>query len=158
MFSRLSFASACLDATPRLRIPSTRCQEALMSSVPAPPVAPPPAPAITPLSEGARIVNTFIAPSKTFTDLRRSAAWWAPFLLMAVISMAFVYTVDKKIGFRKVSDNQVEMSPKATARMDQMNKVDREQAMERQAKFTGYISYGFWALMLIWYLIVTVVL
>jgi hypothetical protein len=50
------------------------------------------------------------------------------------------------------------MSPKATARMDQMNKVDREQAMERQAKFMGYISYGFWAIMLIWYLIVTAVL
>lgn len=126
-----------------------------MSTTAIPPSA---APELAPLSEGARIVNTFIAASKTFTDLRRSAAWWAPFLLMAVISMAFVYTVDKKIGFRKVSDNQVEMSPKATARMDQMNKVDREQAMERQAKFTGYISYGFWALMLIWYLIVTVVL
>ena len=35
----------------------------------------PPVPEAAPLSEPARIVNTFIAPSKTFTDLRRSAAW-----------------------------------------------------------------------------------
>ena len=120
--------------------------------------APPLTPDAAPMSEGARIINTFIAPSKTFTDLRRSAAWWAPFLLMALVSVAFVYTVDKKVGFRKVSDNQVEMSPKASARMDQMNKVDREQAMQRQAKFTGYISYAFSAIILIWYLIVTVIL
>ena len=54
------------------------------------------------LSEGARIVNTFIAPSKTFTDLRHNASWWAPFLLMAVVSTALVYTAGQKIGFRKI--------------------------------------------------------
>ena len=59
-------------------------------------------------------LNAFIAPSKTFTDLRRNASWWAPFLLMViVISTVFVYTVDQKIGFRKVTDNQLQMSPKA---------------------------------------------
>jgi Yip1-like protein len=126
-----------------------------MSSI-APP--PPSAPDIAPLSQVARIVNTFVAPEKTFNDLRRSAAWWAPFLLLAVVSVAFVYTVDKKVGFRKVSDNQVQMSPKATRRMDQMNAVDREQAMQRQAKITGYISYGFWAFILIWYVLVAAVL
>ena len=35
---------------------------------------PTPAPETAPLSEASRIINTFIAPSKTFTDLRRSAA------------------------------------------------------------------------------------
>jgi hypothetical protein len=44
------------------------------------PVLPTSSPTPTPvveapkLSEGARIVNTFIAPSKTFTDLRRNAS------------------------------------------------------------------------------------
>ncbi|MGB9074551.1 MAG: hypothetical protein WCC22_18090, partial [Terriglobales bacterium] len=36
------------------------------------------------------------APSKTFTDLRRSAAWWAPFLITVIFSVAFVYVVDQK--------------------------------------------------------------
>jgi hypothetical protein len=35
-----------------------------------------PIPEPAPLSEFERIIDTFIAPSKTFTDLRRSAAWW----------------------------------------------------------------------------------
>ncbi len=68
-----------------------------------------PAPETAPLSQGARIINTFIAPSKTFSDLRRSAAWWAPFLLMVVISTVFVYTVGQKIGFRKVTENRLSL-------------------------------------------------
>lgn len=127
-----------------------------MSSIATPP--PSASPEIAPLSEGARIANVFFAPSKTFTDLRRSAAWWAPFLLTALVSVAFVYTVDKKISFRKVTENQVQMSPKATQRVDQMNEAGREQALAQQAKFTGYFAYGFWAFILIWFLIVTVVL
>jgi len=49
-----------------------------------------------PLSQGARIVNTFFAPSKTFTDLRRNASWWAPFLLSVIVSILFVAVVDQK--------------------------------------------------------------
>jgi hypothetical protein len=43
-------------------------------------------PEAAPLSEGARSVNTFIAPSKTFTDLRRNASWWGPWLLISIVS------------------------------------------------------------------------
>lgn len=113
---------------------------------------------VPPLSQGARIIDTFVAPSKTFTDLRRSAAWWAPFLLTCLVSVSFVYTVDKKVSFRRVTENQIQESPKATQRMDQMNPVDREQAMARQAKITGYIAYGFWIFVLIWFLIVSGIL
>jgi len=35
--------------------------------------------------------DTFIAPSETFTDLRRNAQWWLPFLLMTVAGWALVY-------------------------------------------------------------------
>ena len=44
-----------------------------MAVAPLPPVSSSPTSTVPPLSEGARIVNTFVAPSKTFTDLRRSA-------------------------------------------------------------------------------------
>jgi hypothetical protein len=37
-----------------------------------------------PLSEGRRLIDTFFAPRKTFTDLRRNASWWAPYLIIAV--------------------------------------------------------------------------
>jgi hypothetical protein len=79
-------------------MPSNLRQEAFMAAAPVPPIssAPVPQPA---LSEPARIVNTFIAPSKTFTDLRRSAAWWGPLILIAIFSTAFLATIGKQIGY-----------------------------------------------------------
>ena len=129
-----------------------------MAAAPLPPVAPSPVPETAPLSEGARIVNTFIAPSKTFTDLRRSAMWWAPFLLMAIISVAFVYAVDQKISFRKVTENQIQMSPKQAAQLDNMPADQREQQMHARTIGTKYVSYFFPAVTLIIWLIVATVL
>ncbi|MGO9125947.1 MAG: YIP1 family protein [Terriglobales bacterium] len=110
------------------------------------------------LSEGARILNTFIAPSKTFTDLRRSASWWAPFLLLSIVSLGFFYVVDQKIGFRKVSENQVQASPKATRQMDQLPPGQRSQAITRQATVLRYFLYGYPGIILLWNLLVAAVL
>src|SRR6202035_2828190 len=111
-----------------------------MAAAPLPPMSAP-APELAPLSEGARIVNTFIAPSKTFTDLRRNASWWAPFLLMAVVSTAFVFTVGHKIGFRKVAETQVQMSPKQATQLDNLPADQREQQMQQRTKGTLVVSY-----------------
>src|ERR1700722_556825 len=108
--------------------------------VPGSPDSPASAPA---LSQGARIVDTFIAPSKTFTDLRRSAAWWAPFLLMVVISTIFVFTAGQKIGFRKIMENQMQAQPKQQERLEQLPPDQREDRMVAGAKFTAIISYAF---------------
>lgn len=92
-----------------------------MAAAPLPPVAPSPAPEVPKLSEGARLVNTFIAPSKTFTDLRRSAAWWAPWLLISIFSMAFILTIGKQVGFEQVSKNQIERSTKQAEQFDKLS-------------------------------------
>ena len=99
-------------------------------------VVPPQEPA--PLSEVQRLVDTFIAPSKTFIDLRRSASWWAPFLLLAVVWLAFVYVVDQKIGFRKITENQIEMVPKAAAQFEKMSPAERNQQIEGRTKGSRY--------------------
>src|SRR6267143_1316475 len=114
-----------------------------------------PAPAAQPpLSEAARIVDTFIAPSKTFTDLRRNAAWWGPFLLMVVISTIFVYTAGQKIGFRKIMENQMQAQPKAQARLENLPADQREQQLEQGTKVTRHISYIFPVITLIVWLII----
>ena len=112
-----------------------------------------PTPETAPLSEFERILDTFIAPSKTFTDLRRSAAWWGPFLLLVIASMAFAYFVDQNIGFRKVAENQIQASPKAAERIDQLPTDQRNQALQRQAAGTRYFTYGFPVVLLILYVI-----
>jgi hypothetical protein len=121
----------------------------LMTSAPVTPTA-----ETTALSEPARLINTFIAPSKTFTDILRSARWWGPFLITVILSLVFVYTVDARIGFRKVTENQIERSPRASQRMDQMPHEQRNNALATQAKITRGISYGFALFILLWNLIV----
>ena len=129
-----------------------------MVSAPATPTSATPAPQAAPLSQGARIVNTFIAPSKTFTDLRRSAAWWAPFLLMVIVSTALVYTAGQKIGFRRIMENQMQAQPKAQARLENLPADQREKQMEQGAKITGIISYIFPAFTLLIWLIIALFL
>ena len=63
------------------------------------------APAAQPLSQVARVVDTFVAPSKTFADIRRSAAWWLPFVLLCVVSFAFAYAVLHKVGLPTLVDS-----------------------------------------------------
>jgi hypothetical protein len=107
-----------------------------MAAASIPPVSPTPEAVAAPMSEGARIINTFIAPSKTFTDLRNASSWsWiVPWLLVSVASVLFFVAVGQKIGFRKAVDNQVQSSPKATEQLDRLSPGDREHALERQAK------------------------
>jgi hypothetical protein len=128
-----------------------------MAAMPVPPT-PAPAPETAALSQGARIVNTFVAPSKTFTDLRRSAAWWAPFLLMVIFSLAFVYVASQKVGFRKITENQMQLQPKQQARLEQLPADQREQQMQTAVKFTQVISYVFPAIQLIILVIIAAVL
>lgn len=122
------------------------------------PVNPLPVPEpVPPLSEPARIIDTFIAPSKTFTDLRRNASWWAPWLLMAIISVAFAYAVDTRIGFRQAIDNQIQHSPKVSQRMDELPPDQREQRIHGQAIGTRYFMYAFPLFILIIYAIIAAI-
>ncbi len=95
------------------------------------------------LSQAERVIDTFIAPSKTFTDIRRNASWWLPWLIGAIVGLALVYVVDKKVGMDKVVENQIQLSPKAAARMDQLPPDQREAQIETQTKITRIFSYGF---------------
>lgn len=93
------------------------------------------------MNEGQRLLDVFIAPSKTFTDLRRNASWWAPFLIIVIVSLLFSYVVDQKVGFRKVSDNQLQLRPKTVERLDQMTPDQREKALARSASITKGVTY-----------------
>jgi len=121
----------------------------------------PPSPALTPepapLSQGVRIVNTFIAPSKTFTDLRRNASWWAPWLLISIVSMVFIWSMGKQIGFEQISKNQIAHSSRA----DQFDKLPADQQAKQLAissKIIAGFGYGSPVLILFYCLIATLAL
>ena len=126
-----------------------------MAAAPVLPASPTPQP--EPLSQGARIIDTFIAPSKTFTDLRRSASWWAPWLLISIVSVAFIFVVGKQVGFEQITRNQIAHSSRA----DQFDKLPADQQARQiqiSVKIIKVFAYGNPVMLLFYMLIITVVL
>ncbi|HWZ82763.1 MAG TPA: YIP1 family protein [Terriglobales bacterium] len=111
-----------------------------------------------PLSQVQRVVNTFVAPSKAFTDLRRSASWWLPFLIGGIVYVMFIFVVDQKVGFRKVVENQLRIQPKQAERVERLPPDQREKAMDQQTGFWKVLSYGGPVVGLIFYLVIAGVL
>ncbi len=90
------------------------------------------------LSEPARIINTFAAPSKTFLDIRRNASWWVPWLLISFFAIAFWVMVDKKVGFDQIAQNFV-----ANSRQFQAQPPEQQARMAANvATFTKYSGYA----------------
>src|ERR1700676_1857987 len=124
-----------------------------MAAAPLPPMsADAPSPETAPLSEGARIINTFIAPSKTFTDLRRNASWWGPWLLISIFSLLFIDAMGRQIGFDQISRNQVAHSSRA----DQFEKLPPDQQARQihlSSNIIRYLAYGSPVLILFYFLV-----
>ncbi|MGC2620991.1 MAG: YIP1 family protein [Acidobacteriaceae bacterium] len=97
---------------------------------------------VQPLNEAQRIVDTFVAPSKTFTDILRNGSWWAPLVLLFIISTAFGFTVQKKIGWEAVYDNAINQTPKIKEMLANLpadrQAIARQQGIARQP----YSAYG----------------
>src|SRR5580704_7210167 len=75
------------------------------------------------LSEVERVVDTFVAPSKTFTDILRSSKWWSfltPFLLIALFSVGSAYVVGRQVGWVQVAQNRINHSPNTQDRLNQL--------------------------------------
>src|SRR6478672_7032366 len=94
------------------------------------------------LSEPQRLVNTFIAPSKTFTDIRRNASWWVPWLIAAIFALAFGILAVQKIDMARFVQQQIDKSPAAQARMERASPAQREQGLALQASITKMTFYA----------------
>ncbi len=62
------------------------------------------------LSQLERVVDTFVAPSKTFTDILRDASWWLPYVVGAVVGLFFAYVILNKIGLPTLVDGVIHHS------------------------------------------------
>ena len=104
---------------------------------------------VKPLSEVERVVDSFVSPSKTFIDILRSTSWIVPFVLMVVVTLGADFTIDKQVGFERVSENQLHLSPKREEQMSQLTPEQRAQNIRISGMVTKYISYGSPVLILI---------
>lgn len=95
------------------------------------------------LSEMERVTNIFVAPSKTFEDIKRSANWLLPFVLMAIMSLIYVEATHRKVGWDQVVENKFNsMSEKQKDRLEQLPADTR--ARQAQGMKMGF-QYGSYA-------------
>ncbi|MGC1423548.1 MAG: Yip1 family protein [Terracidiphilus sp.] len=83
------------------------------------------------LTQWQRVIDTFTAPSKTFTDIKRGhKSWWLPFVIYALLGFAFYGAATSKVGIRQIVDNQVRLNPKSEEQMAQLTPEQRETRMK----------------------------
>src|SRR5579875_1988978 len=91
-----------------------------------------------PLSQVERVVDTFVAPSKTFTDVLRSASWWLPYVLLVLSTWVTAVAIQQRVGWGPLAENEIRLNPKAEAKQADM--TPDQVAMQR--KITASIMQG----------------
>jgi hypothetical protein len=91
-----------------------------------------------PMSELALVTGVFFNPSRTFADLGRRPRWFVPLLLVVLATVAYLYAVSQHVGWERV----VRRSMETNARVQSLSAEQREQAVERGAKFGAVFGYA----------------
>jgi Yip1 domain len=110
------------------------------------------------LSQGERVVDTFIAPSKTFTDILRNQSWWMPFLISLVISYGFVFALQKQVGWETIAANSIKQDPKTSEQMANSPAATQAQIVKITTLSIQYGSYASPILILISAAVISLVL
>ena len=109
------------------------------------------------LSEISRVVNAFVAPTATFTDIRRNASWWLPWLFMAIVQLAFAFAIDQRFGWDTVTEQQTAKNPAVQARLEAVDPGQREQILRRQSQIAKYLAYAAPARILLMWAIISAI-
>lgn len=99
------------------------------------------------LTETQRCVDIFTAPSKTFMDLRRKATFWGPLLVMIVVGIGFSFTVQQKVSWERVFQNNINQTPAKAEKIESAPNAEQIKAIS--AKFTAGATYGYAGIVLL---------
>lgn len=99
--------------------------------------------ATTPLSQWERVVDIFVAPSKTFNDILRSSSWWLPWLLGVLVTLGFGLAIQQKVGWEKTYATILLQS--SQAEQDRVAQLPPDQQVRQKAIAAAFVKYIFWA-------------
>lgn len=94
------------------------------------------------LSQTERVVDTFIAPSKTFTDILRDSSWWLPWLIGALIGCVFAFAVMNKIGLPTLVESTIHQSKTLE---DQVSQATPEVAAQIRSRIGTNFQFALYA-------------
>jgi hypothetical protein len=89
------------------------------------------------------VVDTFVAPSKTFNDILRSSSWWLPWLLGALVPLGFSVAIQQKVGWDKTYSNILRQS--SQTQQDRIAQLPPDQQARQKAIAASFTKYVVWA-------------
>jgi hypothetical protein len=98
--------------------------------------------AAKPLSQVERVVDAFIAPTKTFHDILRDPSWWLPWLLGVLLTLGFGLAVQQKIGWDKTYNNILLQS--SQSQQDRLAQLPPAEQARQKAIGAAFVKYIFW--------------
>ena len=95
-----------------------------------------------PLSPAERVLDVFVAPTKTFADLRRNRSWWLPFVLIAIFSYVFTGSAMSRVGIPRLAESAIRNNPAQNERMQQATPEGRAQTLSITAAILKVTFYS----------------
>ncbi len=99
--------------------------------------------ASTPLSQVERVIDTFVAPSKTFHDILRDSSWWLPWLLGVLVTLGYSAAIQQKIGWDKTYSNILQYS--SETQQERFAQLSPDQQARQKAVAAAFTKYIVWA-------------
>jgi len=90
------------------------------------------------MNEAQRLFGVIWEPKPVFQDLAARPRFWVPLILLTVLSIVYMATFSKVIGWETFMRHQFETNP----RMQEIPPEKRQQAMEQSMKFGSVFGYA----------------
>lgn len=97
------------------------------------PLGPPPEP---PISAGAALAGTFVAPASTFERLAKHPTWWLPLVISLVLTIVSVLVVTPKMDVERSVRQSMEKRAEKTGQA--VSEAQVEQALAVSKKFAAF--------------------
>ena len=90
------------------------------------------------LGEGSRLTGVFFEPAKTFADVAARPGFWAPLILVIVVSLVYMVLFGQHVGWERTIRHQTETSSRAA----QSSPEQREAGVQMGLKIAPIAAYG----------------
>lgn len=90
------------------------------------------------MNEFRRIFNIFFNPPEAFQDIAQRPRWWAPVVIVSLLSLTLIYCYGQRVGWDRVVRQSIESS----SRTQNMSQAQKDQAIQVGARVAGVAGYA----------------
>jgi hypothetical protein len=91
------------------------------------------------LGEGSRLTGVFFEPAKTFEDVAARPGFWAPLILVIVVSLVYMALFGQHVGWERMIRHQTETSARAAQQPPEQREAGIQMAV-KIAPIAGYVG------------------